>query len=1266
MRGCRGGLRVGLCLAGLLLAAGTLGAGQVDRVSLCEGAPDCDGADIRIQADIPSNGNLGFSMAMGYLDGDRFADLIVGAPDAASVYVFFGGVDNNSPAEDSADRGLDIGAADLVITGDSQSQLGFSVAAAPRLGATDWNNALIVGAPASDDAGSAGNAYVIPASFFAPSRPTGTHDVGSIASVVLNGAQPGDEAGYSVALGPVRTDGADDIVVGARLANGARGAVYVVVAGGGDSVVDLGTEADVTVIGALDGEGVGEFLAVADFYPASSTWELAVGAVGTGLDETLPGRVYLLDLVRASGANIDLANMSGWRIEGNANDFFGFSFAAGDFDGNGDPDLAVGAIYADRDTTAAECPPEDRFEKNSGAIYLFSDVFLGTVLSSAPPPPLAPAWQADGIAAAIFLGDAAWDELGFGLAAADVNSDNDDDLIATARRHDRGYEVDQVDEGAVYVFHGPVFVTGVPILRCLDCGGGDCSTGSLPIGVNAMLFGGDYDLGNQSSDEVGFSVAAGDFNFNENAAFDDIAVSSVTHERVYVVALENSDATTGSNPDGQATDDYRDIRDRDDDGDGYADTDEDENGDGVLNSAESDPYLPNRDVTVSVDPQGALSCDGTVDVEVTVTNAGPQLSLSDPRLRVSLPDETQPVSERPVFEYVPQSTTIDGNSIDDLSQRVCQNAPSLSCTTNADCRAVPGVGGACSAFPFVDYRSLTASGTGPLPSPLPGSGEIVVRFRLMASLPLEYNAPTQDDVLASVELDPALDPDELPYPHATSGLSEPNNGSGTVTMVLPDLVATKSSTDLNGGEVIPGDRLEYTLTISNTGPRATYDAGQVDLSDAIPADASLVPLSATTSQGTVIEGDPLTASLGTIAVGFSATVTFQVEIDEQAADGTVIENGATITESCLDDRVSDSTDDADNDSLELGNDPGDPFDDDSAKDEVVARAEIAVVKSADRSTAEVGDVIGYSYALTTGGGNVRLNNVSLTDDLCGPVVFQGGDTNSDGHLDWAGSGSGAETWIYVCAYAVQSTDPVGPLVNTATARGVAPSSGQVNDTDSATVTIDNTPPVANDDADSTDTDTAVAVLVLVNDSDANGHTLTITDAQSPTSQGGSATINDNGTPVIPGDDFIDYDPPAGFDGTDTFTYTIDDGFGGNDTATVTVTVGPPAPWTVPDPSFESFDSDWLEWSPSPLATGYHLYRGDLAVVRSGGAYVQDPGTTPLAERMCWLTDTRYEDTYVPPMGETVFYLVTTDDGSREASLGSDSEGNTRPNDYSCR
>lgn len=68
------------------------------------------------------------------------------------------------------------------------------------------------------------------------------------------------------------------------------------------------------------------------------------------------------------------------------------------------------------------------------------------------------------------------------------------------------------------------------------------------------------------------------------------------------------------------------------------------------------------------------------------------------------------------------------------------------------------------------------------------------------------------------------------------------------------------------------------------------------------------------------------------------------------------------------------------------------------------------------------------------------------------------------------------------------------------------------------------------------------------DSDPDGDPLTLSDVGTDgfngnTLQGGTININDNGTPGIPGDDFVDYTAPIGFTGRDSFLYYIDDGNG---------------------------------------------------------------------------------------------------------------------------
>ncbi|MBW1880159.1 MAG: tandem-95 repeat protein, partial [Deltaproteobacteria bacterium] len=95
-----------------------------------------------------------------------------------------------------------------------------------------------------------------------------------------------------------------------------------------------------------------------------------------------------------------------------------------------------------------------------------------------------------------------------------------------------------------------------------------------------------------------------------------------------------------------------------------------------------------------------------------------------------------------------------------------------------------------------------------------------------------------------------------------------------------------------------------------------------------------------------------------------------------------------------------------------------------------------------------------------------------------------------------------------------------------------------------TVSSDNDPPVAVDDAARTQEDQTVDVDVLENDIDVDFDILTVTIEDDPTD--GTATVN--------ADETVTYTPDLDFDGTDTFTYTINDGTVESTEATVTITV----------------------------------------------------------------------------------------------------------------
>ena len=83
------------------------------------------------------------------------------------------------------------------------------------------------------------------------------------------------------------------------------------------------------------------------------------------------------------------------------------------------------------------------------------------------------------------------------------------------------------------------------------------------------------------------------------------------------------------------------------------------------------------------------------------------------------------------------------------------------------------------------------------------------------------------------------------------------------------------------------------------------------------------------------------------------------------------------------------------------------------------------------ATAAVGDLVTYNYVLDHAPTSdfSPISSLSLSDDITGTPTFTGGDTNSNGLLEFD------ESWTYTATYTVLATDPE-PLINTATGSGL--------------------------------------------------------------------------------------------------------------------------------------------------------------------------------------------------------------------------------------
>ncbi|MBX3053118.1 MAG: carboxypeptidase regulatory-like domain-containing protein [Caldilineaceae bacterium] len=120
---------------------------------------------------------------------------------------------------------------------------------------------------------------------------------------------------------------------------------------------------------------------------------------------------------------------------------------------------------------------------------------------------------------------------------------------------------------------------------------------------------------------------------------------------------------------------------------------------------------------------------------------------------------------------------------------------------------------------------------------------------------------------------------------------------------------------------------------------------------------------------------------------------------------------------------------------------GDPVTDQDTAAVLVIHPAIALDKTASSPTVAAGGVVTYTF-LVTNAGDDPLGNITLVDDRCSPLVFVGGDTDSDAMLDLT------ETWRYTCSRVLTES-----TTNTAQVTGTDTLGGTVQDRDDVTVTV---------------------------------------------------------------------------------------------------------------------------------------------------------------------------------------------------------------------
>ena len=417
---------------------------EAPGVSIGEGPVDLlNGSDVLVQG--AANGdNSGTSVARGGdVNGDGYQDLLIGAPwadgagrtNAGSTYVVFGRA-SASTVDLAAlgDRGFRI---DGATSGDNSGE---SVAGAGDVNRDGYDD-LVVGAPNVDGNGrtNSGSTYVV---FGANS--TTTVDLAALGDrgFRIEGAVAGDSSGSSVAgVGDINRDGTPDVLIGAWLADRNTrtdsGSSYVVFGANSTTAVDLAALGGrgFRVDGAVAGDLSGLSVAGPGDVNGDGASDLLIGASNSDPNgRTNSGSSYVV-FGANSTTTVDLAALGGrgFRVDGAAaGEISGSSVAgAGDINGDGTPDLLIGAPRADGNGRA-----------DSGSSYVVFGANSTTAVDLAALG--GRGFRVDGAAAGDVSGSSV-------AGVGDVNGDGTPDLLIGAPQADSN---GRLDSGSSYVVFG--------------------------------------------------------------------------------------------------------------------------------------------------------------------------------------------------------------------------------------------------------------------------------------------------------------------------------------------------------------------------------------------------------------------------------------------------------------------------------------------------------------------------------------------------------------------------------------------------------------------------------------------------------------------------------------------------------------------------------------------------------------------------------------------------------------------------------------------
>jgi uncharacterized repeat protein (TIGR01451 family) len=348
-------------------------------------------------------------------------------------------------------------------------------------------------------------------------------------------------------------------------------------------------------------------------------------------------------------------------------------------------------------------------------------------------------------------------------------------------------------------------------------------------------------------------------------------------------------------------------------------------------------------------------------------------------------------------------------------------------------------------------------------------------------------------------------------------------GTQVVSSETPTEIDLERTQTVNNSNPAIGDEITLTLTLTNIGPGI---ASNIQVTNVLPSELAFISVFA--EQGTYDSNTGIW-NVGNMRDNLSRTLTITAQVN----GGQSLTNTAQVT----------AVFEADLDSIPNNNDP---TEDDQAS-VLIDVQNVAPIVQGNKTLTVLEDASSTSLNISTptdGNGDSLTLTVETIPDGRKGQIFLGNNLVNTGDL----------------LTPQQLTSLV--FVPSANANGAAGTfsytvrdgqGGTASQTITLAITSVNDAPVAQDDTATTSQNTPITLAVLANDSDIEDDSISLTSFNPTSSQGGTVSRDENGTPSNLTDDKLLYTPATGFIGIDSFTYTVSDGTD-SDTATVTITV----------------------------------------------------------------------------------------------------------------